>query len=75
MKRVEGSVDAAREGAREGTVDTGAEADPWSDCGKAEGVGLEGRDAWVSISRVVLGCSNIAVARDSLRKLLHSFVS
>ena len=45
VQTLEGSVEAAREGARDGTVDTGAEADTWSDGEKARGVGLEGSDA------------------------------
>lgn len=44
VQTLEGSVEAAREGARDGTLDTGAEVDTWSDCGRAEGVRLEGRE-------------------------------
>lgn len=44
MQTLEGSVEVALEGARDGILDTGAEADTWSDCGRAESVGLEGRD-------------------------------
>lgn len=77
MQMLEGSVEAAREGARDGTLDTGAEADMWSDCGRAEGAGLEGRDVCVSISRAVLPmvCSNVVAEGDSLWKLQRSSAS
>lgn len=65
VQTLEGSVEAAREGARDETLDTGAETDPWSDCGRAEGVGLEGREVCVSISRTALGWSNMAATGDS----------
>lgn len=71
MQTLDGSVEAARDGARDGTLDTGAEADMWSGCGITEGAGLEGREVCVSISRAVLpmGCFNKVVAGDSLWKL------
>lgn len=77
VQTLEGSVEAAREGARDGTLDTGAEADTWSNCGRAEGAGFEGRDVCVSISRAVLpmGRSNMVVAGDSLWKLQRSSAS
>lgn len=71
----EGSVDAPREGARDGTLDTGAETDKLSVCGKADCVEVVGRDRWVSISRVALGCSNMAVTGESLRRLQQSTLS
>ncbi len=77
VQTLEGSVEAARDGARDGTLDTGAEADTWSNCGRAEGAGLEGREVCVSISRTVLpmGCSNVVVAGESLWKLQRSSAS
>lgn len=71
----EGSVEAPREGARDGTLDTGAETDKLSVCGKADCVEVVGRDRWVSISRVALGCSNMAVTGESLRRLQQSTLS
>lgn len=71
----EGSVEAPREGARDGTLDTGAEADSASDCGKADGVEDAGRDTWVSISRAVPARANMAVAGESLRRLQQSAAS
>lgn len=44
-------MEAERDGARDGTLDTGAEADTWSDCSRAEGAGLDGREVCVSISK------------------------
>lgn len=77
MQTLEGSVEAARDGARDGTLDTGAEADMWSNSGRAEGAGLEGRDVCVSISSAVLpmGCSDMVVAGESLWKLQRSSAS
>lgn len=71
----EGSVEAPREGARDGTLDTGAETDKLSVCGKADCVEVVGRDRWVSISRVALGCSNMAATGESLRRLQQSTLS
>lgn len=77
MQTLEGSVEVAREGARDGTLETGAEADTWSDCGREEDAGFEGREVCVSISRAVLpiGCSNMVLAGDSLWKLQRSSAS
>lgn len=77
MQTLEGSVEVARDGAREGTLDTGAEADTWSDCGRAEGAGLDGREVCVSISKpgLPMACSNIVVAGESLWKLQCSSAS
>lgn len=69
VQTLEGKVEVARDGARDGTLDTGAEADTLSDCGRATDTGgLDGRDVCVSISRSVLpmGCSNRMVPGESL---------
>lgn len=71
----EGSVEAPRDGARDGTLDVGAEADKVSVCGKADGVEVVGRDRWVSSSRVVLTRSNMAAEGESLRRLQQSMTS
>lgn len=57
-------MEAERDGARDGTLDTGAEADTWSDCGRVEGAGFDGREVCVSISKpgLPMGCSNTVVA-------------
>lgn len=55
-------MEAARDGAREETLDTGAEADRWSEDGRPQGAGLEGREVCVSIS---VGCFNLVVAAES----------
>lgn len=62
----EGSVEAAR--------DTGAEADAWSNCGRAEATWSEERDACESISRTaaLVACS---IAAASLWKLQRSPVA
>lgn len=70
-----GSVEAPREGARDGTLDTGAETDKLSVCGKADCVEVVGRDRWVSISKVALGCSNMAATGESLWRLQQSTMS
>lgn len=77
VQMLEGKVEAARDGARDGTLDTGAEAEMWSGCGTAEGAGLDGREVCVSISRPVLpmGGSNMMVAGESLWKLQRSSAS
>lgn len=63
----EGSVEAPREGARDGTLDAGAEEDKASVCGTAEGVDEDaGRDRCVSSSRAVPGCSNMPAGGDSV---------
>lgn len=68
MQMLEGRVEAARDGARDGTLDTGAEADMWSDCAREEKGGLDGREVWVSISRPVLpiGGSSTLLLGESL---------
>lgn len=71
----EGSVEAPREGARDGTLDTGAEADTASDCWTAECVEDAGRDTWLSNSRAVPGGSHMAAAGEPLRRLQQSTVS
>lgn len=58
-------MEAARDGAREETLDTGAEADRWSEDGRPQGAGLEGREVCVSISIAVVGCFNLVVAAQS----------
>lgn len=50
LVRLDGSVDVARDGAWDGTLDTGAEVDMWSDIGGR----LDGRELCVSISRAEL---------------------
>lgn len=45
-----GSVEVDREGARDGTLDTGADEDAWSGGGTAAVVRLVGREVCVSIS-------------------------
>lgn len=72
----EGSVEEApREGARDGTLDTGAEADTASDCWPAECVEDAGRDTWLSSSRAVPGGSRTAAAGEPLRRLQQSTAS
>lgn len=61
-------MEAARDGARDETLDTGAEADRWSEDGRPQGAGLEGREVCVSISVAVVGCFNLVVAAESVGK-------
>lgn len=70
VQRPSGKVEADLDGAREGALDVGAEADVWSDCERAGGVVLEGRELCVSISRVLA-----VVTGKSLGKLQRSSVS
>lgn len=69
---LEGSVEAARDGAREETLDTGAEADRLSEDGRPQSAGLEGRELCVSISVAVVGCFNLMVAAESVGKQCSS---
>lgn len=77
VQTLEGSMEAARDGALDGTLDTGAEADMWFACGRADGVGLEGSEVCVSISRPVhaRGCSNMLVTGESFWKLECALLS
>lgn len=56
-----GSVEAARDGAREETLDTGAEADR-----RPSAVGSEVREVCPSMSRAELSCFNPLVAAESV---------
>lgn len=51
VQRLEGNVEVARDGARDVTLDTGADAYVWSDSWRAAAGGLDGRGLCLSVSK------------------------